>query len=450
MTRPQTAAAPKHPPAPLGRDDDPLADVVTWDGELPTLGLRNRFGKESWIVQARIGGRSTRRTLGVASSLTREAARQAAAAVLDGLRAERAEAAISPDTTMAAFAERWLADCAGQWKPETLVGHRHGVTGYILPSLGETPVAALTAEDVAGWFAALPCAPGGRNRVLAVLSGMMRHAELLGLRAPGSNPCAGMRRKKSSFTATVLRAKDYARLGRALDAREGQEPMLVALIRFLALTGCRRGEAAALRWDWIDGPRAALPDAKAGPRSIWLGTPALDLLASLPRTGDLVFGQDDTPVSTPRLDKLWHEIRTAIRVPGLRLHDLRHSFATTAVSAGEPLRTVAGLLGHSDLTITEGYTHLADDTLRKAAASVGKHLNDTLTRKGRQPAKPVKAARAAAPPVSQPAIPPQLLREYKRSRLLIPAFCEKHGLDPKLFWKTVKADLALNKKEAGQ
>lgn len=137
-------------------------------------------------------------------------------------------------------------------------------------------------------------------------------------------------------------------------------------------------------------------------------------------------------------------------MPGLRLHDLRHSFATTAVSAGEPLRTVAGLLGHSDLTITEGYTHLADDTLRKAAASVGKHLNDTLTRKGRQPAKPVKAARAAAPPVSQPAIPPQLLREYKRSRLLIPAFCEKHGLDPKLFWKTVKADLALNKKEAGQ
>ncbi|REG35234.1 site-specific recombinase XerD [Paracoccus versutus] len=448
MARPQIAAAPKHPPASRRREDEPLADVVTWDGELPALGLRNRFGKESWIVQARIDGRNTRRTLGTASSLTREAARQAATAVLDALRAERAETATSPDTTVATFAERWLADCAGQWKPSTLVGHRYGIKGHILPQLGEKPVAALTAEDVADWFAALPRSPGGRNRVLAVLSGMMRHAELLGLRAPGSNPCAGMRRKKSGFTATVLCARDYARLGRALDAREKRAPMLVALIRFLALTGCRRGEATALRWDWIDGPRAALPDAKAGPRSIWLGTPALDLLASLPRTGDLVFGQDDRPVNTASLATLWREIRIEIRMPTLRLHDLRHSFATTAVSAGEPLRTVAGLLGHSDLAITEGYTQLADDTLRRAAASVGKHLNDTLTRKGRQPAKLVKASRPAKPPASSPAIPPHLLREYKRSRLLIPAFCEKYGLDPKLFWKAVKADLARIRKEA--
>lgn len=450
MTQQQIAAAPKHPPLPRRRDNEPLADAIAWDDEFPALGLRNRFGKESWIVQARIGGRSTRRTLGAASSLTREAARQAATAVLDALRAERAGAAISPDTTVAAFAERWLADCAGQWKPATLVGHRYGIKGHILPHLGEKPVAALTPEDVADWFAALPRSPGGRNRVLAVLSGMMRHAELVGLRTPGTNPCAGMRRKKSGFTATVLRAKDYARLGRALDAREGQEPLLVALIRFLALTGCRRGEATALRWDWIDGPRAALPDAKAGPRSIWLGTPALDFLASLPRTDDLVFGQDDEPISIARLAKLWLEIRTTIKMPTLRLHDLRHSFATTAVSAGEPLRTVAGLLGHSDLAITEGYTQLADDTLRRAAASVGKHLNDTLARKGRQPAKLVKATRPAKPPASSPAIPPHLLREYKRSRLLIPAFCDKHGLDPKLFWKAVKADLAHRRKEAGK
>lgn len=106
MARSQTAAAPKHPPVPPGRDNEPLADAIAWDDEFPALGLRNRFGKESWIVQARIDGRNTRRTLGTASSLTREAARQAATAVLDALRAERAGAAISPDTTVAAFAER--------------------------------------------------------------------------------------------------------------------------------------------------------------------------------------------------------------------------------------------------------------------------------------------------------------------------------------------------------
>ncbi|MFT4012979.1 MAG: hypothetical protein QM682_06145 [Paracoccus sp. (in: a-proteobacteria)] len=61
---------------------------------------------------------------------------------------------------MAECAERWLADSAGQWRPATLVGHRYGIKGHILPHLGEAPAAALTAEDVAEWFAALPCAPG--------------------------------------------------------------------------------------------------------------------------------------------------------------------------------------------------------------------------------------------------------------------------------------------------
>lgn len=466
MARPQKTTALKYPPVPSKGADSPLVDFVTWDNEVSGLGLRNRFGKESWIVQTRIDGRSVRRALGVGSSLTRESARLAASAVLEALHTERAAQVVRTDATVSQLADRWLKDCAGQWKPSTLTSHRHGMNNHIVPTLGEKPVTELTPEDIADWFAALPCAPGGRNRLLAVLSGMMRHAEIMGLRAPGTNPCAGMRRKKSGFIATVLRPKDYARFGRALDARDKAAPLLVALIRFLALTGCRRGEAESLRWDWIDGPRAALPDAKAGPRSIWLGTPALDLLASLPRTGALVFGQDDKPVSTALLDKLWREIRTAIRMPTLRLHDLRHSFATTAVSAGEPLRTVAGLLGHSDLAITEGYTQLAEDTLRNAAASVGEHLNEALTRKGGKPGDPVltvlptKApnrqtaaapdSRPATPPVRTPAIPPHLVREYRQSRLLIPAFCEKHGQDPKLFWKAVKADFTRRRKEANK
>ena len=269
---------------------------------------------------------------------------------------------------------------------------------------------------------------------------MMRHAELMALRAPGSNPCAGMRRKQSGFSATILRANEYARLGHALHARQDAAPLLVALICFLALTGCRRGEAENLWWNWIDGPRAALPDAKAGPRSIWLGRPARDLLASLPRTGELVFGKDDKPVSTALLDRLWKQVRTEIGMPNLRLHDLRHSFATTAVSAGEPLRTVAGLLGHSDLAITEGYTQLAEDTLKKAAASVGEHLQGALTTKRRQPAKPPTRLTAkqpsrprATPPARSTVIPPKLMQEYKRSCLLLPAFCEKHSLNSKLF-----------------
>lgn len=105
MARPQTAAAQKRPPLPAPDADTALTDFITWKDELPALGLRNRFGRENWIAQTRIDGRTTRRTLGTASSLTREASRQAGSVVPESLRAEWAEAAISPDTTMAAFAE---------------------------------------------------------------------------------------------------------------------------------------------------------------------------------------------------------------------------------------------------------------------------------------------------------------------------------------------------------
>ncbi|MFE3838910.1 tyrosine-type recombinase/integrase [Pseudogemmobacter sonorensis] len=421
----------KHPEQRLCAYGNTAAETVTWDTEVSGLGLRERGGKRSWIVQTRIEGRSVKRTLAPERQLTREAARLAAEAVIGALREPDPDTA-PKDAPLAEFCENWLADCAGQWKPATIKSHRYDASHHILPLLGRKMVSEIEAEDVRGWFDGMNRALAGRNRSLAVLSGMMRHAELIGMRKPGSNPCAGMRRHGVTIVARALKPGDFARLGRALRVRQEREPLLVALVRFIAMTGCRRGEALALRWDWIDGNRAALPDAKAGPRAIWLGKPVLDLLAALPRISDLVFAEEERPLRAIRLDRFWHETRKAARLGTLRLHDLRHSFATTAISAGESPRTVARLLGHSEFATTEAYIHLADETLRDAAISVGAHLNRTLaapsdiTKRNRQP---------ATPPSRPSAIPPHLLRDYRRSRLLIPAFCEKHGLDRKLFWK---------------
>ena len=454
MSKPQPIAQPKRR-APQAERAETVGDFILWDDVFPALGLRNRFGRESWIVQTRIRGSSVRRSLGAVTKLTRSAARQAAAALIAALAEERA-AVTCPETTLGSFLLRWLTDCAGQWKPATYGAHASGALTHILPPLGARPVAALTVREVADWYAALPGSSGSKTRHLAVLSGMMRHAELIGLRAPGTNPCAGMRRKVSGFTATVLRAKDYARLGQALEARAASAPMRVAFIRFLTLTGCRRGEALELRWDWIDGNRAALPDAKAGPRAIWLGTPALELLAALPRTGDLVFGADDKPLSLATLQSLWHEIRAEIGLGTLRLHDLRHSFATAAVSAGEPLRTVAGLLGHSDLAITEGYSHLADDTLRKAAAGVGSYLNATLSGKGRpsngfpRPKAPQKPTAPARLPEPQGGIPRAALQGFAKSRLSLPAYCAAAGLDLVAFRRALAAENKRSGRRAGK
>ncbi|WP_164885886.1 tyrosine-type recombinase/integrase [Paenirhodobacter populi] len=450
---PATSRLTANPPArhsaatPLRQPADTPQDFILWDDEVPSLGLRNRLGMQSWLVQTRIGGCSVRRSLGVASSLTREAARLAASAVLDALRGESADMT-DPATTVAKFGPRWLADCAGQWKPSTIAAHQKGMASRIFPSLGTKTVATLTADEVGDWFNGLTCAPGGRNRALAVLSGMMRHAEVIGLRAPGSNPCAGMRRKKSGFDACVLRPKDYARLGRTLATRTGAKPLLVELVRFLALTGCRRGEALALRWDWIDGNRAALPDAKAGPRAIWLGTPALELLASLPRTGDLVFGVDGKPLAISQVEKFWRGVRTELKMDRLRLHDLRHSYATTAISAGEALRTVGGLLGHSDLAITEGYTHLADDTLRAAAASVGSFLNKAL---GQRPTRQRKApSPKPATRYDRHAIPASLIEAFGRSSLDVATFCAKHEVEEAVFRRALDAHRRLLQRGASK
>jgi integrase len=206
----------------------------------------------------------------------------------------------------------------------------------------------------------------------------MRHAEILGVRPPGSNPCQGLRRRKNSFKAHRLTPDDYRRLGGALRKFEKSEPVIVALVRFLALTGCRKSEARLLRWEMIDGCRAALPDSKTGPRAIWMGERARDIIAELPRTSPFVFSIGDTAVPEQRLDRNWRAIRSMAGMPALRLHDLRHGFASVAISSGESLRTVSGLLGHSDLQTTAGYAKFSEEPVRKAAERVADHLTKAL------------------------------------------------------------------------
>ena len=130
----------------------------------------------------------------------------------------------------------------------------------ILPQFGFRDIASVTPQEVASWFTRAQGSQGTRNRALAVLSGMMRHAEILGLRPPGSNPCQGLRRRKNQFEVHRLSQRDYGRLGEALRWIENTEPIVVALIRFMALTGCRKSEARLLRWDMLDANRAALPN----------------------------------------------------------------------------------------------------------------------------------------------------------------------------------------------
>ncbi|MYA96669.1 MAG: tyrosine-type recombinase/integrase, partial [Nitrospinae bacterium] len=287
-------------------------------------------------MHRRSGGSVVRRTLGALDALTVEDARHATRAMFADAEANGTPVAVP---TVRNFAPVFLADCAERWKPATRDAHADGMRRHILPALGGRRVDALTAKDVHNWFDDLSVARAGTaNRALAVLSSMMKHAEAFGLRCEDSNPCKGLRRRKSGFEAHDLTDDEFAALGRALDGAEAEWPVAVAALRFLLYTGARKSEALRLKWEHVHGDRAVLPDSKTGPRTLWLASPARAVLAAQQRRTDCPWVFPSSCDEPATVDKAWNAIRAAAGLPTLRIHDLGHSHAAVAVGGGEGLR----------------------------------------------------------------------------------------------------------------
>ena len=260
-------------------------EAVLWDSAAPGLGLRSRpNGCKTWIVHRRCNGSVVKRTLGVLDALTVDDARHASRALLADAEAKRAPAAVP---TVRTFAPAFLADCAERWKPATRRAHADGMSRFIVPAFGDRRVDAVTAKAVRNWFDDLSVTrAGSANRALAVLSSMMKHAEALGQRREDSNPCGGLRRRKTGFEAHYLTDDEFAALGRALGDAEADHAVSVAALRFLLYTGARKSAALRLKWEHIHGDRAVLRYSKTGPRAVPLGEAARALIEALPGARD--------------------------------------------------------------------------------------------------------------------------------------------------------------------
>ena len=336
-------------------------------------------------MQARIEGRSRRIVIAPHGEMEFAEARRRARDMLGRIRAgENPADDIQRERetpTFRQFADEYLRRCEPHWKPSGRKTVRIYLKARILPAFGKMPLDRIGHEDVAAWFdAASKDKPGAANRAFEILRAMMFRAEEWGLGERGTNPCLGIARNPRNNVARFLDTHELARLGLALDARKSRWPEAVAAIRLLALTGCRRGEVLNLRWRDIGDDTINLPDTKTGGRAVPLAPSAVRLLTSLPRDEDnpwVIAGRKPGWHLTD-LQHPWRRIRARAGLDDVRIHDLRHSFASRALALGEGLPMIGKLLGHTQVQTTARYAHLARDTVKASAARIGDSIDRDL------------------------------------------------------------------------
>ena len=366
------------------------ADNYLWDKELHGFGLKvTPAGSKVYLVQYQLGGRKgrTRRvTIGRHGELTPTTARAEAKRLLGEIAAGR-DPAIERDKakagkSLAVVLDQFMAEhVRPKLKASTAREYERSAKLYIVPRLGRRPFGELMRQDIAKLHHELGDTPYQANRTLALLSKFFNWAEKHGLRPDGSNPCRHVEKYREGRRERFLSEAELAYLGDALHEAEQDKtcsPWIIAAIRLLALTGMRRNEILTLRWDHVSEEHESLflPDSKTGRKAIHLNAPALALLQTIPRLegNPYVICGERPGRHLVNIEKPWRRIRGAAKLDDVRLHDLRHSFASVAASDGQSLIVIGKMLGHSQPATTARYAHLADDPVKAASDAVGRHI----------------------------------------------------------------------------
>lgn len=386
-----------------------------------------------YFVKAKVKGKWRWFRIGIhGAPWTPETARTEAKRILGQIADKKDPAAIreaeKANPTVAELAVMFLAEhVEAKRRTRTAQSYRDLIDRLIVPGIGDIKVADLTRADVAKLHHAQKATPYQGNRMLAVLSKAMAWAELRGYRDEGTNPCRGVEKFRERKRERFLSEDELAALGEVLaeSERTGREsPFVVAAFRLLIFTGARMGEILTLEWDHVDTDRAMLrlPDSKTGAKVIYLSPPALETFATIPRLekNPHVICGAVPGAHLVDLEKPWRRIRERAtirlwrrsddaRVAGLiekltddlerepthaecveaaakgkinlpagmidvRIHDLRHSFASVAAGGGASLPMIGALLGHTQAQTTQRYAHLAADPVRAANTAIGERI----------------------------------------------------------------------------
>lgn len=384
--------------------------AMYFDDTVPGFGIEVMpSGVKVYRLVYRHHGRARQMTLGQHGAISPAKARKMA----EEARGQVASRRDPADEKAAARRAATLRETIGIWQVEhvaakrsrsTIESYASVIDRLVLPALGSRKLNAIERADVAALHRKLAHAPYVANRVVAVLRSFFTWCERNNLRPQGANPAKLIEFYKEHGRERVLTVDELARLGAALRAAEtqGEWPWAIAAIRLIAYTGARKNEVLGLRWEWVDldTATARLPTSKTGAKTLHFGGPAIEVLRDLARRRSIAVNIVNGRVSdTPRIRKgeaklsvadnpfvifgravgggfiglqaVWDRIRVSAEIEDVRLHDLRHVFASFAVMGGMSLPTVGRLLGHSQPAMTDKYAHFATAPLVQAADTVG-------------------------------------------------------------------------------
>jgi integrase len=270
-------------------------------------------------------------------------------------------------------------------KPSTAKGYRRMLERFVIPRLGNHRVTEVTRADIAKLHHDLRHIAYDANRCLEMISKMFNLAEMWGLRPDGSNPRKHIKKYPEEKRERFLSPAELRRVGEVLREmeQEGIElPSSIAAARLLMLTGCRLGEIMMLHWKHVDiaSKTLRLADSKTGPKVVHLGQPAIEVLEKIERVegNPWVIVGTKSGARLTDLQPFWQRVRARAGLKDVRIHDLRHTFASTAVAAGQGLPMIGKLLGHAQVQTTARYAHLAADPIKDAADQVASSIAASL------------------------------------------------------------------------
>lgn len=358
---------------------------VVWDTLTPGFGLRvTPLGKKVFFLKYRVEGGSSGRqrkpTIGTFGALSCEGARKQAQQWSSDVQRggdPACERKSSRDAlTVDALCDRYWSDhVAAHLKPRTQREIAGLLRRFVRPNLKHLKAREVSRDDIARLHNKMATTPYQANRVLSTLSKMFNLAELWGVRPDGSNPCRHIHKFSERSRERFLTRDEIVKLLEVLDQHEARSPHFVGFVRLALLTGMRKSEIATLKWSFIDfeARRIDLPDSKTGKRSIPLSSSAISALKAIPKVKDnpfVIAGREQGRQSSG-IQKFWQRVRDDANLEGVRVHDLRHTFASVAAANGISLYFIGHLLGHRQVSTTQRYAHLAQATLHEAADSIG-------------------------------------------------------------------------------